>query len=87
MHLLASHSSTTRIYGPNAAMTGDLINDEGVQIARLQFYNDPTKEVSNPYHFTQVIQSIREELQHELGLDKSGVGRVLGGYTVYVQPI
>ena len=79
--------STTRIYGPNAAMTRDLINDEGVQIARLQFYSDPTKEVFYPYHFTQVIQPIREELQHELGLDKSGVGRVLGGYTVYVQPI
>ncbi|MBM4460525.1 MAG: hypothetical protein FJ011_22670, partial [Chloroflexi bacterium] len=83
---LYERGDTLRIYGPSAAMTRDLMKDEGVQAARTAFYQNPTRQFRFPYSFNTPYQPIREEVEFRLGLDQSGMGRVLGGYTVYVQP-
>jgi RHS repeat-associated protein len=84
---LNERGGTMRVYGPQAAMTQDLMRDEGVQSARVAYSRKPAKDFSYPYRFNQPVQPIREELQYRLGLDASGVGRVLGGYTVYIQAV
>ncbi len=84
--------SKLRIYGPNAAMTRDLKNDEGVQAARELFYKDTSRNIQFNYRFSHPSQPVREELQYRVSqglwfvnIDNSGVGRVLGGYKVLVE--
>ena len=73
----------TRYYGASAAMTRDLMHDEGVEQAREQFYTkgDPFYT----YHFTRPEQPIREAIQWATGEDKTGVGSVLGSYAVHIE--
>ena len=78
------HGWSVRIYGPNAALTKDLRNDEGVQAAREQFYQDPEHYKPYRYRFNNPVQPIREGVQWATGRDKTGVGSVLGSYIVYI---
>ena len=80
---LTERGPQTRYYGASAAMTRDLMHDEGVEQAREQFY--ASGDTSYAYRFTRPEQPIREALQWARGEDKTGVGSVLGSYTVYIQ--
>jgi len=80
---LTERGPQTRYYGASAAMTRDPMHDEGVEQAREQFY--ASGDTSYAYRFTRPEQPIREALQWARGEDKTGVGSVLGSYTVYIQ--
>jgi len=75
---------SVRIYGPDAALTEDLRNDEGVQAAREQFYQDTDHFRRYDYAFNNPMQPIRETVEWTTRQDKTGVGSVLGSYTVYI---
>jgi len=73
----------TRYYGESAPMTQDLMRDEGVEEARVQFYS--AGESSHPYTFTNPKQPAREAIQWLSGEDKTGIGSVMGSYTVMIE--
>ena len=64
-------------------MTQDLMHDEGVQEARSRYYIYGKSKYS--YSFTHPKQPIREAIQWYTGEDSTGIGSVLGSYTVYLQ--
>ena len=75
----------TRYYGRAAALTKDVMNDEGVQAARDVFYRSSGEPLEGHlYSFDRPIQPIREAAQWLSGEDKTGAGSVLGSYTVYI---
>ena len=73
----------TRYYGASAPMTQDLMQDEGIQQARAHYYL--TGEPRYHYRFSHLKQPLREAVQWVAGEDRTGVGSVLGSYTVYIQ--
>ncbi len=82
----AEQGPETRYYGRNASMTQDLMNDEGMQEARETFYRNGgyLSPYGHRYPFSQPRQPIREAVQWLSGEDSTGVGSVLGGYTVFM---
>ncbi len=80
---LTESGPQTRYYGESAPMTQDLMQDEGIKQARAHYYL--TGEPRYHYSFSNPKQPLREAVQWVTGEDKTGVGSVLGSYTVYIQ--
>jgi RHS repeat-associated protein len=79
--------SQVRAYGPDAAITKDVRNDEGVAEARNSVRTArpaPGETKWHLYSFNNPLQPFREHLEWQLFLDNTGAGSILGGYTVYV---
>ncbi|MCO6452036.1 MAG: RHS repeat-associated core domain-containing protein [Caldilineales bacterium] len=77
----------SRFYGPDSPLTRDIMNDEGVQWAREQYYQSNGTITTNNYSFSNPAQPIREARQWLTGQDTTGIGSIAGGYLVYIERI